>query len=187
MSDVETNQGCVYLMRNKSMPKLVKIGFTTGDAHERANALSTPTGVPTPFEVVGLVETPWPREVESEAHQQLDFLRVTRVREFFEADASRDNSMATNEEMNQYFILIVTHAAEVVELHKRQEAIDTERQDMRARHARQQSAFLHDCMKKNYPERYEKVLERFRRAEEFQAGSEPEPDSLNECDISRYA
>jgi hypothetical protein len=165
MSDIEKNQGCVYLMRNKSMPNLVKVGFTTGDPYERANALSTPTGIPTPFEVIGAIETPWPREAEAEVHRQLNFLRVTRAREFFEADASRDNSMATDEEMHQYFMMIISHAVETVEMHKRREAFDKEYQEMQVRHVGENITFLHDCMRKNYPERYEQVLERYRRAE----------------------
>ena len=175
MSEIPPPKGCVYLLRNESMPNLVKIGFTTGDASERAMALSTPTGVPTPFEVAGMVETQWPREVESEVHRQLDYLRITRDREFFKADASRDNNMATDEEMNKFFMLIFAHSVEVIELRKHREALDKEWQDMRARHIRDQSAYLYDCMKKNYPERYEQVLERFRKAEEFQSrgGNQP--------------
>jgi hypothetical protein len=51
MGVVETNIGHVYLMRNKSMPARVKIGFTMGDPKERANELSTPTGIPEPSDL----------------------------------------------------------------------------------------------------------------------------------------
>ena len=75
----------------------------------------------------------------------------------------------------KFFMLIFAHSVEVIELRKHREALDKEWQDMRARHIRDQSAYLYDCMKKNYPERYEQVLERFRKAEEFQSrgGNQP--------------
>jgi hypothetical protein len=42
------NIGWIYVMRNKAMPGLFKIGFTMDDPCERANQLSCPTGVPMP-------------------------------------------------------------------------------------------------------------------------------------------
>ena len=145
------------------MPAKVKIGFTMGDTNERANQLSKPTGVPEPFEVVGKIATPWPREVESEVHRQLSGLRVSKNREFFIADIARDIFMASDDEINQYFMLLIVHAGEEVDLRKRREAIDREYWEMQSRHESKRQEFLWECMKKNYPERAEEVRQRFRQ------------------------
>lgn len=52
MTPSKSQGGFVYIMRNPSMPHIVKIGFTTIDPHQRAKDLSSHTGVPTPFRVV---------------------------------------------------------------------------------------------------------------------------------------
>jgi hypothetical protein len=163
MEEIETNIGYVYLMRNRSMPAKVKIGFTMGDPNERANKLSKPTGIPEPFELVGNISTPWPRDVESEVHRQLSFLRAFKNREFFIADITCDKFMASDEEINQYFMLLIAHAAEEVDIRKRREAIDREYWEMQSRHESKRQKFLWECMKKNYPERAEEVRHRFRQ------------------------
>jgi len=163
MEEIETNPGYVYLMQNRSMPAKVKIGFTMGDPNERANELSKPTGIPEPFEVVGKILTPWPHDVESEVHRQLSFLRVSKNREFFIADIARDIFMASDDEINRYFMLLIVHAGEEVDLRKRREAIDREYWEMQSRHESKRQEFLWECMKKNYPERAEEVRQRFRQ------------------------
>ena len=42
----------VYILMNKDMPGLIKIGHTSGTAGERAKKLSQSTSVPSPFEVI---------------------------------------------------------------------------------------------------------------------------------------
>jgi len=160
MEEIETNPGYVYLMRNRSMPAKVKIGFTMGDTNERANQLSKPTGVPEPFEVVGKIATPWPREVESEVHRQLSGLRVSKNREFFIADITCDRFMASDEEMNQYLMLFITHAGEEIDLRKRREAIEREYWEMEFRYESKRQEFLWECMKKKFPERAKEVRQR---------------------------
>ncbi len=63
-------RGWVYVMTNKSMPGLVKIGFSTKDPHLRADELNG-TWCPHPFVVAydALVEDP--RVVEQAAHREL--------------------------------------------------------------------------------------------------------------------
>lgn len=161
MEEVETNPGYVYLMRNRSMPARVKIGFTMDDPDVRAKKLSEPTGIPEPFEVVDKISTPWPHDVESEVHRQLSFLRPFKNREFFVADITRDKFMASDDEINQYFMLLIAHAAEEVNIRKRREAIDREYWEMQSRHESKRQEFLWECMKKNYPERAEEVRQRF--------------------------
>lgn len=44
-------RGWVYIITNKSMPGLLKIGYTMKDPRSRAKELEG-TGIPTPYEVV---------------------------------------------------------------------------------------------------------------------------------------
>ncbi|MBE9159427.1 GIY-YIG nuclease family protein [Nodosilinea sp. LEGE 06152] len=72
----------VYVLTNKSMPGLVKIGFSSWLPEDRAKSLYT-TGVPEPFEVAYYTTTSWPKAVESKVHQLLNDYRVNPGREFF--------------------------------------------------------------------------------------------------------
>lgn len=80
---MKTGFGWVYIMRNPAMLGLVKIGFTMDDPWERANQLSSTTGVPQPFEVICAKKTGWPAEVEAWLHIEMRFQRVAPNREFF--------------------------------------------------------------------------------------------------------
>ena len=82
--------GCVYILTNKAMPGLVKIGFTeTQTAQARADQLyhgyndSVGTGVPVPFDVVHEEFCDSPKELETLIHQELAGLRPNKDREFF--------------------------------------------------------------------------------------------------------
>lgn len=81
----ETTAGYVYLLVNPSMPELVKVGRTSQPPSKRAAALSTATGVPTPFEVVFEVLVPDQRAAEAYVHGVLEErgCRVAVNREFF--------------------------------------------------------------------------------------------------------
>ncbi len=80
-------QGHVYVLTNKSMPGLCKIGFTTGRSIDRASALSSNTGVPTPFEVARSIPIYGDaRLVERTCHLRLEKHR--RGKEFFNVSAS---------------------------------------------------------------------------------------------------
>ena len=50
--NVTGQQGYVYILANSSMPGLVKVGKTKRSPSDRANELSSTTGLPTPFIVV---------------------------------------------------------------------------------------------------------------------------------------
>lgn len=75
--------GSVYILVNKDMPGLIKIGYTIGLASKRAKQLSRPTGVPSPFEVAYEVRCERFAELESDMHRELDEYRRPG-REFFE-------------------------------------------------------------------------------------------------------
>jgi hypothetical protein len=63
-------RGWVYLITNKAMPGLVKVGFTTKDPILRAVELGG-TGVPHPFKVIFDILVDDPALVEKRAHAKL--------------------------------------------------------------------------------------------------------------------
>ena len=77
-------RGWVYIISNKAMPNLVKVGFSERDPATRAAELAAGTEVPFPFEVVYDVLVYSPYEVEQHAHRCLANLRVRK--EWFNCD-----------------------------------------------------------------------------------------------------
>lgn len=75
--------GRVYVLSNKAMPGIVKIGFTMGTVELRVAELSSATGVPTPFLIEFQVECRDPSRVEQQAHNALNQRRVNSGREYF--------------------------------------------------------------------------------------------------------
>ena len=91
--------GCVYILTNPAMPGLIKIGYTTRTAEERAKELyegrngNAVTGVPMPFTVAHEESCENPRELESLIHKALEASRLENPntgkieREFFKYQA----------------------------------------------------------------------------------------------------
>jgi len=77
--------GYVYVLTNKSLRGLIKIGHTTKLPSKRASELST-TGLPTPFKVFDCIKVDEPEEVERRVHQKLSNMRIAKNREFFEIE-----------------------------------------------------------------------------------------------------
>jgi hypothetical protein len=73
----------VYVLKNPSyLQDVLKIGGTAGSITKRANDLSRPTGVPTPFIPIMKIKTDNWRELEKSIHIHLNELR-TPNKEFF--------------------------------------------------------------------------------------------------------
>lgn len=81
-----SSDGYVYVLTNRSMPGVVKVGRTQRAVSKRAGELWQ-TGVPTPFDVAFSVRTPDCQRVEAEVHAALAMYRVDEAREFFLVDA----------------------------------------------------------------------------------------------------
>lgn len=79
-------KGYIYILTNRSMPNLVKIGKTHRNPDERAEELSRATGVATPFDVVYYECFEDCDKTEKLIHQLLQDkgLRLSNNREFFE-------------------------------------------------------------------------------------------------------
>ena len=73
----------VYVLVNKSMPDMVKIGMTVRDVDERAKEISGATGVPTPWVPVYSFKCFNSYKLEQELHEHLDAVRVAGNREMF--------------------------------------------------------------------------------------------------------
>lgn len=80
-------KGFVYVLSNRSMPGMVKIGKTTRDPRTRAGELFA-SGVPTPFVIEATIETPEINETELTVHRLLSANRVNKKREFFHVSVS---------------------------------------------------------------------------------------------------
>lgn len=72
----------IYILTNEAMPGLVKIGYTQ-ELVQRMRELSTPSGVPLPFECHYAAEVPDHVRVERLLHQLFSEHRVNPKREFF--------------------------------------------------------------------------------------------------------
>jgi hypothetical protein len=146
--------GWVYIMRNPSIPNMVKIGSTLNDPEERARQLSTATGVPTPFFVVHAVATRWPRETEEHFRNDHRWCRVSPNREFFEANFTDDLHMASDSDYDAYYSLAIQNAIKYVEMKMELEELTRRFQLLDVQHDRERIAFLRECQKHNYPERW---------------------------------
>ncbi len=73
----------VYVLVNKSIPDMVKIGMTVRDVEERAKEISGATGVPTPWVPVFSFKCFNSYKLEQELHEHLDAVRVAGNREMF--------------------------------------------------------------------------------------------------------
>ena len=73
----------VYVLVNKSMPDMVKIGMTVREVEERAKEISGATGVPTPWVPIFSFKCFNSYKLEQEIHEYLDAIRVANNREMF--------------------------------------------------------------------------------------------------------
>jgi hypothetical protein len=77
----------VYVLVNKSVPNMVKIGMTTNTPDERARQISAATGVPTPWICVYSFECYRSDLLEEEIHEYFFAERVNNKREMFAVDS----------------------------------------------------------------------------------------------------
>lgn len=82
-----SNKGFVYVMSNKSMPGLIKVGMSTKVPDERAKELSSDTSTPTPFIVEYYAFFDDMKKAERLTHQKLQ--NFHHAKEFFETDVAQ--------------------------------------------------------------------------------------------------
>ena len=84
--DEDWDGGYIYILINSAFPNLLKIGQTGRIPQERADELSSSTGVPYPFVVAHYEKVGDPVAIEKEVHMALEKFRSSKSREFFEVD-----------------------------------------------------------------------------------------------------
>ncbi len=77
----------VYILVNKSMPGMVKIGMTTNTPAKRAVEINKATGVPTPWVPVWSLKCYASYILEQRVHEHLSQYRVSNNREMFAIDS----------------------------------------------------------------------------------------------------
>jgi len=77
----------VYVLVNKSMPGMVKIGMTTDTPVKRACDINRATGVPTPWVPVWSLKCYASHILEQRVHEYLGKYRVADNREMFRVDS----------------------------------------------------------------------------------------------------
>ena len=77
----------VYVLVNKSVPNMVKIGMTTSTPDQRARQISAATGVATPWIPVYSFSCYRSDLLEAEIHEHLHYCRVNTHREMFKIDS----------------------------------------------------------------------------------------------------
>ena len=77
----------VYILVNKSMPGMVKIGMTTDTPTKRARDINRATGVPTPWVPIWSLKCYASRILEQRVHEYLGQYRVADNREMFHIDS----------------------------------------------------------------------------------------------------
>ena len=81
--------GVIYIQRSPALDvNVYKVGLTRRSSQERAAELSSATGIPLPFGVLGNWEVGDCARVEREVHRRLAAFRINPRREFFYADLS---------------------------------------------------------------------------------------------------
>lgn len=78
--------GFVYVMGNRAMPGIFKVGMTMHSPSKRALELSSSTSVPMEFEVLAFGEIENPGELERQLHVAFAEYRVSSSREFFKIE-----------------------------------------------------------------------------------------------------
>jgi hypothetical protein len=73
----------VYILVNRSIPNMVKIGMTTRSVDERAREINKATGVPTPWIPVYLFKCYASHILEHRVHERLSQYRINEDREMF--------------------------------------------------------------------------------------------------------
>lgn len=83
---ISSGMGVIYVLRCMVMQdEVYKVGWTSGTAEQRAQQLSTATGVPSSFAVVAAWQHADPAAIEKGIHAMLAPYRINDAREFFQA------------------------------------------------------------------------------------------------------
>ncbi|MCF9167100.1 GIY-YIG nuclease family protein [Vibrio parahaemolyticus] len=96
--------GYIYILSNKAMPGLLKIGTTT-DIEGRLSSLFN-TSVPYPFDLLFYSQVMESYRAETEIFNRLNVYRCNDSREFFEIDLGKAKAVVSSviEEINGLYV-----------------------------------------------------------------------------------
>jgi len=122
--------GYVYILSNKSMPGLLKIGKSRRGGRHRAKEIYQ-TGVPTPFNLEFEIYTPDCDALELYVHDRLHSKRVNDSREFFEMELSQAIANVTEALLEDHEYAVVSQElgnipCELYDMYKRSDIGETE-------------------------------------------------------------
>lgn len=80
--------GFTYILSNKAMPDLYKIGYTERSVYCRVNELNDTTSLPLPFNIEYSYQCNNAFELEQKAHLHFKDYRINSYREFFKVPLS---------------------------------------------------------------------------------------------------
>lgn len=89
MAQKKEDYGIVYVLENKCMPGLIKIGRTDQKDHKQRMRNLYTTGVPVAFDAVKVVKVKDSLQIEQALHKAFETERVNPKREFFRMKADR--------------------------------------------------------------------------------------------------
>ena len=84
---VKVESGFVYILSNELMPNIYKVGFTERNPDERANEITSKSGLPKQFKVEKYWRSNDPYIVEQRIHESLS--EFAQGREFFKGDLNQ--------------------------------------------------------------------------------------------------
>jgi DNA-binding XRE family transcriptional regulator len=90
------DSGWVYILSNRCMPGLVKVGFTTTSVEQRVLELSNTTSAPMAFDIEAIYPTLDVRAAERNTHLLLDAFRFNPNREFFQLSPKAASYLVEN-------------------------------------------------------------------------------------------
>lgn len=89
----------VYVLSNKSMPGIVKVGFTTTSPEQRLKEINSATGVIEEWETDWYLECAEAHDLEQKTHEYLKDFRVRKNREGF--NVSSTQAIAAVQKINE--------------------------------------------------------------------------------------
>lgn len=111
--EIERIGGFLYVLSNKSIPNMYKIGFTRNIVQRRVEELNSTTSIPTDFDIELVFSCQEPYNAEVFVHQSLDNFRYNERREFFTTTLKRIYSIIQSyEDADLYFM-----KAQISDLH----------------------------------------------------------------------
>ncbi|KVL59283.1 hypothetical protein WT01_15760 [Burkholderia cepacia] len=90
--------GFVYVLGNRAMPGVYKVGYTERSPSLRCDELSRSTSVPCAFDLICYAEYAQAHAREQEIHHRLADVRFSPDREFFKCDLVRITDLVMDEE-----------------------------------------------------------------------------------------